>query len=244
MNVRAKISTVPRSKREVEDGSPTRTVATSLRREGVSGCNAVRCDAQKLLTQARHWRPRCSHVQFQPSAPRAAFAWDRASRKPWNTKTTAYWRSGLAMLNKKHGRECHTCTTVMKALSWMSVRVAGDPADSLRRRDGRGSGRRERIYSPDELSQKIIGSNGLSLNAIKVTRFRENKGSNEVTKKATTRNRNASVALLCDVALPDPDSYPQPGAHSVGKHWAPGGPSDVEEKGGPGVDRVVFRSCQ
>jgi hypothetical protein len=43
-----------------------------------------------------------------------------------------------------------------------------------------------RIYSPDELSQKIIGSNELSLNAIKVTRFRENKRSNEVTKKATT----------------------------------------------------------
>ncbi|KAJ6598724.1 hypothetical protein B0H10DRAFT_1959262 [Mycena sp. CBHHK59/15] len=34
---------------------------------------------------------------------------------------------------------------------------------------------------------KIIGSNELSLNAIKVTRFRENKRSNEVTKKATTQ---------------------------------------------------------
>jgi hypothetical protein len=43
-----------------------------------------------------------------------------------------------------------------------------------------------RIYSPDELSQKIIGSNELSLNVIKVTRFRENKRSDEVTKKATT----------------------------------------------------------
>ncbi|KAJ7439752.1 hypothetical protein FB451DRAFT_1185012 [Mycena latifolia] len=33
---------------------------------------------------------------------------------------------------------------------------------------------------------KIIGSNELSLNAIKVTRFHENKRSNEVTKMATT----------------------------------------------------------
>jgi hypothetical protein len=47
-----------------------------------------------------------------------------------------------------------------------------------------------RIYSPDELSQKIIGSNELSLPAIKVTRFRKNKGSNEVTKKATTPQRH------------------------------------------------------
>jgi hypothetical protein len=41
----------------------------------------------------------------------------------------------------------------------------------------------------DELSQKIIGSSELSLNAIKVTRFRENKRnkrSNEVTRMATT----------------------------------------------------------
>ncbi|KAJ7210256.1 hypothetical protein C8J57DRAFT_1257267 [Mycena rebaudengoi] len=43
------------------------------------------------------------------------------------------------------------------------------------------------IYSPDEPSQKIIGSNELSLSAIKVTRFRKNKRSDEVTKKATTR---------------------------------------------------------
>ncbi|KAJ7215734.1 hypothetical protein C8J57DRAFT_1255429 [Mycena rebaudengoi] len=69
----------------------------------------------------------------------------------------------------------------------MSARIAGDPADFLRRRDGRGSGRGERIYSPDKLSQKIIGSNELSLSAIKVTRFRKNKRSDEVTKKATTR---------------------------------------------------------
>ncbi|KAJ6604082.1 hypothetical protein B0H10DRAFT_1957482 [Mycena sp. CBHHK59/15] len=68
-----------------------------------------------------------------------------------------------------------------------------DPADSLRRRDGRGQvvvvveGKGRTIFSPDELSQKIIGSNELSLNAIKVTRFRENKRSNEVTKKATTQ---------------------------------------------------------
>jgi hypothetical protein len=89
----------------------------------------------------------------------------------------------------------------------MSARVAADPADSLRRHDGRGSGRNKRsnvprdvqhrmnceltnflrIYPPDELSQRIIGSNELSLNAIEMTRFRENKRSTEVTKKATTR---------------------------------------------------------
>ncbi|KAJ7128537.1 hypothetical protein C8R44DRAFT_732873 [Mycena epipterygia] len=99
------------------------------------------------------------------------------------------------MSGMQHGRECHTRTTVMKALSWMSARVAGDPADSLHRHDGRGSGRRERIYSPDELSQKIIGSNELSLNAIKVTRFRENRRSNEVTKKATTPDSTATPVM-------------------------------------------------
>ncbi|KAJ7882089.1 hypothetical protein B0H14DRAFT_2565609 [Mycena olivaceomarginata] len=39
--------------RGVEDGSPTRAVAKPLRRDGVSGRNAVRCDAQKQLYQAR-----------------------------------------------------------------------------------------------------------------------------------------------------------------------------------------------
>ncbi|KAJ6583254.1 hypothetical protein B0H10DRAFT_1962251 [Mycena sp. CBHHK59/15] len=90
--------------REVEDGSPKCAVAKSLRRDGVSGRNAVRCDAQKLLIQARHRRPLYPHVQCQVSAPRAAFARGRASRKPWNTKTTAYRRSGLVMLNKKMPR--------------------------------------------------------------------------------------------------------------------------------------------
>ncbi|KAJ7435863.1 hypothetical protein FB451DRAFT_1194264 [Mycena latifolia] len=42
--------------RGVEAGSPTRAVAQPLRRDGVSGRNAVRCDAQKLLLQARHRR--------------------------------------------------------------------------------------------------------------------------------------------------------------------------------------------
>ena len=50
-----------------------------------------------------------------------------------------------------------------------------------------------RIYSPDELSQEIIGSNELSLDTIKVTRFRKDKRSNEVTKKATTRGSNVSA---------------------------------------------------
>jgi hypothetical protein len=44
------------------------------------------------------------------------------------------------MSGMQYGRECHTCTTVMKALYWMSERVAGDPADSLRRRDDCDSG--------------------------------------------------------------------------------------------------------
>jgi hypothetical protein len=35
------------------------------------------------------------------------------------------------MSGMQHGRECHTRTTVMKALYWMSARVAGDPADSF-----------------------------------------------------------------------------------------------------------------
>ncbi|KAJ7916025.1 hypothetical protein B0H13DRAFT_2451126 [Mycena leptocephala] len=60
--------------RGVEDGSPTRAVAKPLRRDGVSGRNAVRCDAQKLLYQARLRRARCPRIQFQPSAPRAAFS--------------------------------------------------------------------------------------------------------------------------------------------------------------------------
>jgi hypothetical protein len=49
------------------------------------------------------------------------------------------------MSGMQHRRECHTRTIVMKALYWMSARAAGDPADSLRRRDDRGSGRRERL---------------------------------------------------------------------------------------------------
>ncbi|KAJ7923951.1 hypothetical protein B0H13DRAFT_1864421 [Mycena leptocephala] len=76
--------------RGVEDSSPTRAVAKPLRRDGVFGRNAVRCDAQKLLYQARLRRARCPHIQFQPSAPSVAFSRGRALRKPWNTKTTAY----------------------------------------------------------------------------------------------------------------------------------------------------------
>ncbi|KAJ7745026.1 hypothetical protein B0H14DRAFT_2637208 [Mycena olivaceomarginata] len=53
----------------------------------------------------------------------------------------------------------------------------------------------------DELSQKIIGSNELSLNAIKVARFRENKRnkrSNEVTRMATTPVEIAWPPGHCD----------------------------------------------
>ncbi|KAJ7916680.1 hypothetical protein B0H13DRAFT_1871008 [Mycena leptocephala] len=118
--------------RRVEDGSPTRAVAKSLRCDGVSGRNA-------------------------------------------NTKTTAYRRSGLAMRNQNppayscmipgeadidaalitHGWECHTRTTVMKVLYWMSARVADDPADSLRRHDDRGSGRRERLNVPRDVQHQM-----------------------------------------------------------------------------------------
>ncbi|KAJ7257325.1 hypothetical protein C8J57DRAFT_1235048 [Mycena rebaudengoi] len=135
------------------DGSLTRAVAKSLRRDGVSGRNAS-----------------------PSSAPRLAFSRGRASRKPWNTKTTAYRRSGVAMLNKKpprlflhvpgevdidaaiitHGKECHTRTAVKKALSWMSAHIAGDPADALRRRNGRGSGRRERRLLPKKIVFKQV----------------------------------------------------------------------------------------
>ncbi|KAJ7835787.1 hypothetical protein B0H13DRAFT_1913413 [Mycena leptocephala] len=81
--------------RGVEDGSPTRAVAKPLRRDGVSGRNAVRCDAQKLLYQAHLRRARCPHIQFQPSVPRAAFFRGRALCKPWKPKPLT------GMLNKK-----------------------------------------------------------------------------------------------------------------------------------------------
>ncbi|KAJ7118311.1 hypothetical protein C8R44DRAFT_738253 [Mycena epipterygia] len=57
-----KVATVPRSKRRLEEGSPTRGVATSLRRDGVSGRNAesfvvdvgARCRRSRgFLAQAR-----------------------------------------------------------------------------------------------------------------------------------------------------------------------------------------------
>ncbi|KAJ7920450.1 hypothetical protein B0H13DRAFT_2422429 [Mycena leptocephala] len=126
--------------RGVEDGSPARAVAKSLRCDGVSGRNA-----------------------FQSSAPRAAFARGRASHMPWNTNTTAYRRSGLTMRNQNS--PAYSCmipgeADIDAALITMLVLC---------------------------LCRKIIGSNELSLNAIKVTRFRQNKRSNEVTKKATTR---------------------------------------------------------
>ncbi|KAJ7867129.1 hypothetical protein B0H13DRAFT_1897721 [Mycena leptocephala] len=66
---------------------------------------------------------------------------------------------------------------------WMLPQATGDPADYLHWRDRHGGGRRERANMTRD---KIIGSDELSLNAIKVTRFLENKRSNEVTKKATT----------------------------------------------------------
>ncbi|KAJ7872655.1 hypothetical protein B0H14DRAFT_2570159 [Mycena olivaceomarginata] len=52
-------------------------------------------------------------------------------------------------------------------VSTMLAQVTGDPVDSLHWRDGHGGGRRERANMTRD---KIIGSNELSLNAIKVTR--------------------------------------------------------------------------
>jgi hypothetical protein len=43
----------------------------------------------------------------------------------------------------------------MKALSSMSVRIAGNLANSLRRRDGRGGGRRERVDVPREVQHRM-----------------------------------------------------------------------------------------
>jgi hypothetical protein len=63
--------------------------------------------------------------------------------------------SVVSMSGMQHGRDCHTRTTVMKALSWMSARVAGNPADSLCRRDGRGSGRREMLNVPRDVQHQM-----------------------------------------------------------------------------------------
>ncbi|KAJ7233452.1 hypothetical protein C8J57DRAFT_1249932 [Mycena rebaudengoi] len=137
------------------DGSLTRAVAKSLLRDGVSGRNAVRfpvlCASRRVFP-----RPRITQIM--------------------EYQTTAYRRSGFAMLNKKpprlflhvpgevdidaalitHGKECHTRTAVKKALYWMSAHIAGDPADALRRRNGRGSGRRERRLLPKKIVFKQV----------------------------------------------------------------------------------------
>ncbi|KAJ7908055.1 hypothetical protein B0H13DRAFT_1878965 [Mycena leptocephala] len=172
----------------VEDSSPTRAVAKPLRRDGVSGRNAVRCDAQKLLYQARDVHTSSSSLlHLAPRFPRAVHyashgipkqplpgMLNKKNRPPYSCMIPSEGDVNAALVT--HGRECHTCTTAMKALSWMSARVAVIP----------------RIPCAGAMvvvvveGKEIIGSNELSLNAIKVTRFRENKRSNEVTKKATT----------------------------------------------------------
>jgi hypothetical protein len=63
--------------------------------------------------------------------------------------------SVVFMSGMQHRKECHTRTTVMKALSWMSAHIAGDPANSLCRRDGRGSGRRERLNVPRDVQHQM-----------------------------------------------------------------------------------------
>ncbi|KAJ7910277.1 hypothetical protein B0H13DRAFT_1876942 [Mycena leptocephala] len=148
--------------RGVEDGSPTCAVAKPLRRDGVSGRNAVRCDAQKLLYQARLRRARSTHPVPAFCASRRVFPEPYAARKEVSYTHHGDESSGLDV-----GARCR------------------DPADPLRRRDGRGQVVVV-VEGKGRTCHKIIGSNEVSLNAIKVTRFRENKRSNEVTKKATT----------------------------------------------------------
>ncbi|KAJ7854376.1 hypothetical protein B0H13DRAFT_1903708 [Mycena leptocephala] len=118
--------------RGVEDGSPTRAVAKSLRCDGVSGRNA-------------------------------------------------------------HRRECHTRTTVMKALYWMSARAAGDPADSLRRRDDRGSGRRERLNMPRDVQHQMNCRTLIAVVVVAVVVLAGSRG--EVVLRAADRSMGTSRSV-------------------------------------------------